>query len=43
VVPGLINSHVHLEVNGEPDIQTFFLIRTPPNARLTRPECPALA
>ncbi len=29
VVPGLINSHVHLEVNGEPDIQTFFLIRTP--------------
>src|ERR1700738_1986712 len=29
VVPGLINSHVHLEVNGEPDQQTFFLIRTP--------------
>ena len=29
VVPGLINSHVHLEVNGEPDTQTFFLIRTP--------------
>jgi len=28
VVPGLINSHVHLEVNGEPDMQTFFLIRT---------------
>jgi imidazolonepropionase-like amidohydrolase len=28
VVPGLINSHVHLEVNGEPDTQTFFLIRT---------------
>ena len=29
IVPGLINSHVHLEVNGEPDTQTFFLIRTP--------------
>jgi imidazolonepropionase-like amidohydrolase len=29
VVPGLINSHVHLEVNGEPDTATFFLIRTP--------------
>ena len=29
VVPGLINSHVHLEVNGEPDTQTFFVIRTP--------------
>jgi imidazolonepropionase-like amidohydrolase len=29
VTPGLINSHVHLEVNGEPDTQTFFLIRTP--------------
>ena len=29
IVPGLINSHVHLEVNGEPDIQTFYLIRTP--------------
>ncbi len=29
VVPGLINCHVHLEVNGEPDIQTFYLIRTP--------------
>ncbi|MEA2721758.1 MAG: hypothetical protein QOJ39_3622 [Candidatus Eremiobacteraeota bacterium] len=29
VVPGLINSHVHLEVNGEPDTSTFFLIRTP--------------
>jgi imidazolonepropionase-like amidohydrolase len=29
VVPGLINSHVHLEMNGEPDTQTFFLIRTP--------------
>ena len=28
VVPGLINSHVHLEVNGEPDIQTFYIIRT---------------
>jgi imidazolonepropionase-like amidohydrolase len=29
VVPGLINSHAHLEVNGEPDMQTLFLIRTP--------------
>ncbi|GAC1581991.1 MAG: amidohydrolase family protein [Candidatus Elarobacter sp.] len=29
VVPGLINSHVHLEVNGEPDTATFFVIRTP--------------
>jgi imidazolonepropionase-like amidohydrolase len=29
VVPGLINSHVHLEMNGEPDTQTFFIIRTP--------------
>jgi imidazolonepropionase-like amidohydrolase len=28
VVPGLINSHVHLEVNGVPDSQTFFLLRT---------------
>jgi imidazolonepropionase-like amidohydrolase len=29
VVPGLINSHVHLEVNGEPDTQTFYVVRTP--------------
>jgi imidazolonepropionase-like amidohydrolase len=29
VVPGLINSHVHLETNGEPDIQTLYVIRTP--------------
>ncbi|HEV3089407.1 MAG TPA: amidohydrolase family protein [Candidatus Elarobacter sp.] len=29
VVPGLINSHVHLEANGEPDTQTFFILRTP--------------
>ncbi len=29
VVPGLVNSHVHLEMNGEPDTQTFFLLRTP--------------
>jgi imidazolonepropionase-like amidohydrolase len=29
VVPGLINCHVHLEVNGEPDTQTFFIMRTP--------------
>jgi imidazolonepropionase-like amidohydrolase len=28
VVPGLINCHVHLEMNGEPDIQTLYLIRT---------------
>jgi imidazolonepropionase-like amidohydrolase len=30
VVPGLINSHVHLEVNGEPDTMGFYVIR---NAR----------
>jgi len=29
VVPGLINCHAHLEVNGEPDIQLPYLIRTP--------------
>jgi imidazolonepropionase-like amidohydrolase len=29
VVPGLINCHVHLEANGEPDTQTFFILRTP--------------
>jgi imidazolonepropionase-like amidohydrolase len=29
VVPGLINCHVHLEVNGEPDIQLPFVLRTP--------------
>lgn len=29
VVPGLINCHVHLEMNGEPDTQTIFLVRTP--------------
>ncbi len=29
VVPGLINSHVHLEMNGQPDIATFYVIRTP--------------
>ena len=29
VVPGLINCHVHLEVNGAPNTQTFFLVRTP--------------
>jgi imidazolonepropionase-like amidohydrolase len=29
VVPGLINAHAHLEMNGEPDTQTFYLIRTP--------------
>jgi len=28
VVPGLINSHAHLELSGVPDSQTFFLIRT---------------
>ncbi len=28
VVPGLINCHAHLEMNGEPDIQTLYLIRT---------------
>jgi imidazolonepropionase-like amidohydrolase len=43
VVPGLINCHAHLEMNGQPDAQTFYLIRTPIertldvalNARLT--------
>lgn len=29
VVPGLINSHVHLDVNGQPDTQTLYVIRTP--------------
>ena len=29
VVPGLINAHAHLEMNGEPDTQTAYLIRTP--------------
>jgi imidazolonepropionase-like amidohydrolase len=29
VVPGLINAHAHLEMNGEPDTQTFYLLRTP--------------
>mgnify|MGYP002399945961 CR=1 FL=1 len=29
VIPGLINAHAHLELNGEPDTQTFFLLRTP--------------
>ena len=29
VVPGLINAHGHLEMNGEPDTQTFYLMRTP--------------
>ena len=29
IVPGLINAHGHLEMNGEPDTQTFYLIRTP--------------
>ncbi len=28
VVPGLINCHAHLEMNGEPDIQTLYLVRT---------------
>ncbi|MBV8369967.1 MAG: amidohydrolase family protein [Candidatus Eremiobacteraeota bacterium] len=28
VVPGLINCHAHLEANGEPDTQTFFILRT---------------
>jgi imidazolonepropionase-like amidohydrolase len=27
VVPGLINSHVHLEVNGEPDTMGFYVVR----------------
>ncbi len=27
VVPGLINCHAHLEMNGQPDTQTFYLIR----------------
>lgn len=29
IVPGLINAHVHLEVNGEPDTQTLYVVRTP--------------
>ena len=29
VVPGLINAHAHLETNGEPDIQTLYIVRTP--------------
>jgi imidazolonepropionase-like amidohydrolase len=29
IVPGLINCHVHLEMNGEPDTQTFYIVRTP--------------
>jgi len=29
VVPGLINCHVHLEMNGQPDTQTFYVVRTP--------------
>ncbi|HZO95504.1 MAG TPA: amidohydrolase family protein [Candidatus Baltobacteraceae bacterium] len=28
VVPGLINCHAHLEMNGEPDIQTLYVLRT---------------
>jgi imidazolonepropionase-like amidohydrolase len=27
VLPGLINCHVHLEANGEPDLQTLYIIR----------------
>ena len=27
--PGLINSHVHLEVNGEPDVMGVYIIKTP--------------
>ncbi|HTD38183.1 MAG TPA: amidohydrolase family protein [Candidatus Limnocylindrales bacterium] len=34
VVPGLINSHVHLEMNGEPDIQTLYIVRTPTETTL---------
>ncbi|BDE05223.1 amidohydrolase [Vulcanimicrobium alpinum] len=29
VVPGLINAHVHLEANGEPDITSLFILKTP--------------
>lgn len=29
VTPGLINAHVHLEVNGEPDITGLYILRTP--------------
>jgi imidazolonepropionase-like amidohydrolase len=28
VVPGLINCHAHLEMNGEPDIQTLYIVRS---------------
>ncbi len=27
VTPGLINAHVHLEINGEPNMQTFSIVR----------------
>ena len=29
VVPGLINCHVHLEMNGQPDTLSVYLLRTP--------------
>jgi imidazolonepropionase-like amidohydrolase len=29
VVPGLINAHVHLEANGEPNTTTLFVLKTP--------------
>ena len=29
VVPGLINAHAHLEANGEPDLQSLVVLRTP--------------
>jgi imidazolonepropionase-like amidohydrolase len=34
VVPGLINAHAHLEMNGEPDTQGLYLIKTPPQRTL---------
>jgi imidazolonepropionase-like amidohydrolase len=29
VIPGLINAHVHLEMSGEPDTMTIFVLTTP--------------
>ena len=29
VSPGLINAHVHLEMNGEPDVMGVYILRTP--------------
>ncbi len=39
VVPGLINSHVHLEMNGQPDTQTFIILRSPQERTLDAAAC----